>query len=65
MTRAGQAGARTDLDEGADTGGVHRFDFGDKLDRPGQLVGQQFLGRSLLGRIVGGSGVGVDRDAAR
>ena len=52
LDQAGQPCARTDLDKGADAGGVHRLDLGDELDRSGQLAGEQVPGRGRIGRIA-------------
>ena len=60
LDHPGQAGTGSDLEECAHTGSVHRFDFGDEIDRAGQLDGENFTG--CLGglRISCTGAVGID-----
>ncbi len=56
----GQAGTGSNLEESAHPGGVHRFDFGDEIDRTGQLGGENLAG-GLGGLGISGTGtVGID-----
>ena len=41
--QSGKAGSGADFNKGTDAGCIHRFDFGDKLDRSGKLAGKEFL----------------------
>ncbi len=63
--QSGQPGARTDLDKQPYSGGVHRFDLGHELDRPGQLPSQQGFGCGDVGRVFGRAAVGIDREPGR
>ena len=56
-----QAGTRANLNKTADTGCVHRFNLGNKLNRAGQLIGQQLFGCCCVSRVGGGIAVSIDR----
>ncbi len=53
--------AGSDLHKGADAIVIHRLNLGHKLNRAGQLVGQQFLDGCTVSRVGGCSAVGIDR----
>jgi len=61
LDQAGKTGTGANLDEGADPGGIHGLDLGDKLHRAGQLSGQQLPGGGRLRRVNGSAAVGIDR----
>ena len=60
--KTGQSCARTHFYKNPHAVCVHRFNFGDKLNRFSQLSSQKCLGFRCVGRILGGGAVGIDRN---
>ncbi len=60
--KSGADAARSEFDEDADAGGVHRFDFTDEFDAGQQVLVELLLHRSRFLRIRLPTGVRVDRE---